>query len=383
MAEQSANIIVATSDSNTELLKTGSLPAYESLGLFDLSQKLIIPALADIHFHWVQDSVCKAPKANLFQWLEKYTYPTEASFADRQFSLIKAQEFAQELIKVGTLYGATYGSVHGHSTEDFFAALPTGLRSNFIAGSMSMTRGEPNYLVETETESLEKTRKLINKFNKNYAFSPRFMPSVSSKFLAAATKLVQESSCWTQTHLAETQDPEESNIKPLETAQLLGPKTILGHCIYLSNNAWSSIAKSRSKIAHCPSSNAPIEELGLGSGLFDYERAEDEGIDWGLASDIGAGPYLSMLDVMQSFVHQHRRAGRSSATATKALYRASLKNTEILGLSRNEQDYIVLDASDLNLKQKPEWILEELLELPRERLNRLIEATYYNGVRIA
>lgn len=342
----------------------------------DSKARLILPALADIHFHWVQDSVTKAPKANLFEWLEKYTYPTEASFADPEFCLIKAQEFATKLIKHGTLYGACYGSVHARSVEDFIAALPAQLKHNFIAGPVSMVRGEPSYLVESEAESLAKNKELLSD---NFAFSPRFMPSVTREFLLRARQELGD--CWIQTHLAETQDPEESNIDMLEG--LLGPKTILGHCIYLSDRAWSILAKSQSKIAHCPSSNAPIEEYGLGSGLFDYERADNEGIDWGLASDIGAGPQLSMLDVMQSFVKQHRRAGRSCATATRALYRASTKNLEILGISNTEQDYIVLDASDINLKQKPEHILEELLELPRQRLNSLVEATYYSGVRIA
>ena len=114
---------------------------------------------------------------------------------------------------------------------------------------------------------------------------------------------------------------------------MLGPKTIFGHCIYLAESEWKLLADSGSRIASCPSSNAPIEQLGIGSGLFDFEKAESLGVPWALASDIGGGPFLSMFDVMRSFVLQNRKVGRHTATFTKALHRTTFKAAELMDLS--------------------------------------------------
>ena len=75
----------------------------------------------------------------------------------------------------------------------------------------------------------------------------------------------------------------------------------------MADNEWKLLADSGSRIASCPSSNAPIEQLGIGSGLFDFEKAELMGVPEALVSDIGGGPFLSMFDVMRSFVLQNKK----------------------------------------------------------------------------
>ena len=48
---------------------------------------------------------------------------------------------------------------------------------------------------------------------------------------------------------------------------LLGPKTLLGHCIHLSEREADALSETGSVAVFCPTSN-----LFLGSGLFDYQR---------------------------------------------------------------------------------------------------------------
>ncbi len=342
----------------------------------DQGPKIILPAFADLHFHWVQDEISLADKTDLFHWLEKYAYPTEAKFSNPQLRAAAIRNFIPKLISAGTLYGAVYGSLHPETVTDFFAALPEALRKNFIVGSPNMITEAPDYLLETAETSLSKTNLLAAKYKNNYAVSPRFLPSVTIELLDQLSKISRANNSWLQTHLAETDDPIESDWNLLEATRALGPSTILAHCLYLDDKGWQAIAKSKSKIAHCPSSNS--SDRGLGSGLFDYERAEAEGIDWALASDIGAGPYLSMLDVMKSFITEHK--SKKSATSTKALYRATLKGCEILGIKNSDKDFVLLNADGINLEQKPEYILEELLSLSREELAGRAEATYCAGV---
>ena len=61
------------------------------------------------------------------------------------------------------------------------------------------------------------------------------------------------------------------------------------------------------------------QKKGLGSGLFDLKTISKNKIRWALGSDIGAGPYLSMVDVMNSFVSQHKKTGL--ANYTRAFFR--------------------------------------------------------------
>ena len=69
--------------------------------------------------------------------------------------------------------------------------------------------------------------------------------------------------------------------------------------------------------------------------MFNFKLSEKHGVDWALASDIGAGPYMSMFDVMRSFISQNEKAGVKGATETKALFRSTLKGAEILELDDN------------------------------------------------
>lgn len=350
----------------------------------DLQDKLIIPCFSDIHFHWVQDDVCLMPKANLMAWLEMYTWPTEAKFEDPRFSRIKADFFFKRLLSVGTTSGVIYSSIHEHSVDHAF----DDVQGDFIVGSVMMTKNSPYYLTESIEESIAKTKALARKYGERYAVTPRFVPSCTNETLLEAAKIARENNCWIQTHLAETKDPEESSWEILDQAGLLTKKTILGHCIHLDDQGYSLLAERGSVIAHCPSSNAPIEQLGLGSGLFDFHKVESLGVEWSLASDIGAGPYLSMFDVMRSFYKQNQAAG-VEVTAIKALYRATLKGCEILGLNQGNFsegkliNFMVIDKKKTsysfeNIANNSEELLKSILNLPREEFDFLVEKTITN-----
>lgn len=337
----------------------------------NFSDKLILPCFADLHFHWVQKDVCLAPKTDLMHWLSSYTWPAESEFADTAYSELKAKQFFQTLSQSGTTMGAIYSSIHEHTIDHVFE----NVHGDFIAGAVMMNRNSPDYLLESQQDSFKKNRRLAQKYGPRYAVSPRFIPSCTEASLREAAKIAEEYGCWIQTHLAETRDKEESAWQTLESTGLLTSKTILGHCLHLDDKGYETIAANASKIAHCPSSNAPIMELGLGSGLLNFEKVESFGIDWALASDIGAGPYLCMLDVMKSFYEQNQKAGSKKATAVKALYRATLKGAEILGLSHKkgnlnvgkDAEFVVINyKTEVNEAEK---LLGEILKIPRKVLN--------------
>ena len=48
-----------------------------------------------------------------------------------------------------------------------------------------------------------------------------------------------------------------------EKSGILGEKTIMGHGIHLSSSELSMLKKTKTAIAHCPTSNAPISKKGV------------------------------------------------------------------------------------------------------------------------
>ncbi len=307
---------------------------------------VILPGFVDLHFHWVQDAVRLMPKASLLTWLKKYTWPYESKFADADFSRAQAKLFAKELLRFGTIAGACYSSLHPHTVTH---ALEN-FQGDFFVGNALMTEESPEYLTHTEREAMKSMKALSKKWGKKYVVTPRFAPTVSGDFLRKIGDFRREHRHFMQTHLSETLEEckfvldlykkfnsysdAKSYTELYKRAGLLSSKSIFGHAIHLSDEEWKMLARSKSAIAHCPTSNAPVPEQGLGSGLFDFKRADSEGVRWGLGSDIGGGPFLSMLDVMQSFVEQNKRAGVKGATATRAFYRATQASADILGLGR-------------------------------------------------
>jgi guanine deaminase len=164
----------------------------------------------------------------------------------------------------------------------------------------------------------------------------------------------------------------------------------MGHGIYLSREELLLLKKTKTAIAHCPTSNAPISEKGLGSGLFDFKLTEKNKIPWALGSDIGGGPYLSMFDVIRSFVQQNKKKKVSGATFIKALYRSTMSGAEILNLEKQcgnldknkFANFIVVKAPKRKTAESAEGVLKSLItpfEKQRAKTDQIVEMTYNKG----
>jgi len=308
---------------------------------------ILLPAFYDLHFHWVQDDVREMPKVSLLEWLEQYTFPAEARFADREYARDKAAQFWRRIVSVGTIGGLCYSSIHEVALEAAMEQAPEG----FKIGNVLMTMNCPESVRQSETEAIQSVARCAKRYKDRYVASPRFAPTTAPAVLSASAQAAESVNCYQQTHLSENLAEIEwvleiyrkfpgyedvtSYTDIYQRAGMLGEKSVFGHCIHLSAEEWQLMADTNSIIASCPSSNAPISELGLGSGLFDFQQAEAYGVRWSLCSDIGGGPFLSMFDVMRSFVAQNRAAG-INAGYVQALYRSTRAGAELLGLGERK-----------------------------------------------
>lgn len=348
---------------------------------------LILPAFTDVHLHWVQNRIRGSAKGQgLLRWLDDCVWPEEALFAGVEYAKQAAAEFFADLARHGTMVGCVYSSVHETALEAFRP--PFG---HFLVGNVLMTENCPPTLQQKAEDVLAITRKWAEKATIGFAVSPRFALTCSMDVMKQAAGIAQRHNCVIQTHLAENLEevalvhqrfPDcRSYTEVYQRAGLLGPRTILGHCIYLDDDELAILKAADAVIAHCPTSNE-----ALGSGRMPIERIQNAGIRWALATDIAAGPSLSMLHVMKTFLRVHAAAG-FRFSPTEALYRATLAGAEALGLAndcgnldvRKEANFLQLDSSAIQSTKSADEVLSALLDSKETDFARLTRSAFFRA----
>jgi len=374
-----------------------TLPA--GLEVFDYRGKLIVPGFIDTHLHYPQTDMIASPAPGLLPWLETYTFPTERQFSDPAHGSEVAEFFLDQLMRSGTTTAMVYCTVHKESVDAFFTASEArGLR--MVAGKVLMDRNCPEFLADTAEGGVADSEELIGRWHKRgrsmYAITPRFAPTSSEAQLTLTGELARRHpDTFIQTHVSENPD-ECSWVKSLFPASrsyldvydhygLLRQRALFGHCIWLDDADFARMADTGAAAAVCPTSN-----LFLGSGLFDFERADAKGVLLSLASDVGAGTSFCMLQTMNEAYKVARMKG-SYLPALRMFYLATLgaaRAMQLEGVIGNftpgaEADFIVLDpaATPLLARRTAECDnLEELLfALALLGDDRAIAATYSGG----
>lgn len=335
----------------------GRLPA--GTPVQDWRGKLIVPGFIDTHIHYPQTDMIASPAPGLLPWLQNCTFPTERAFADAEHAGEVARFFLDELLRCGTTTAMVYCSVHPASVDAFFAESE---RRNLrmIAGKVLMDRNCPDFLCDTAEGGVRDSEDLIRRWHKRgrqlYAITPRFAASSSHAQLQLAGELAQAyPDTFLQTHVAENADeiawvrslfPEaRSYLDVYDRYGMLRPRAMYAHCIWLDDADRTRLCETQSAAAVCPTSN-----LFLGSGLFDFARADAARMQLSLATDVGAGTSFSMLRTMNE-AYKVARMGGSYLPALRMFYLATLGAARALQLEGTignfapgaEADFVVLD----------------------------------------
>ena len=94
----------------------------DGIELHDYSGKLIMPGFIDTHTHYPQTDMIASYGAQLLDWLEKYTFPTERQFSNRNIAEGVAEFFCDELLRNGTTTSAVFATIHPESVDAIFSA---------------------------------------------------------------------------------------------------------------------------------------------------------------------------------------------------------------------------------------------------------------------
>ncbi|MCW0001660.1 guanine deaminase [Pararhizobium sp. YC-54] len=392
---------------NGLIVASGSYEAVKAQAAGDVSEidhrpHLILPGFIDTHLHFPQMQVIGSYAANLLEWLNTYTFPEECRFVETAHAERIAGKFFDEMVRHGTTTAVAYCSVHKASADAFFAeALNRNMR--MIAGKVMMDRNAPQGLLDTPQMGYDETRAVIEQWHgkgrNHVAITPRFAITSTPEQMSAAEALVREfPDLHVQTHLSENRDeidftcalyPDAIDYTDVYARYgLLGPKTLFGHCIHLSEREMDVMSETGSIAVHCPTSN-----LFLGSGLFPLRRltTREKPVRVSFATDIGGGTSYSMLRTMDEAYKIQQLQGER-LNPFESFYYMTRGNAEALSLADKigtlepgtDADFIVLNmAATPAMALKAEVVTslaDELFLLQTMGDDRAIAETYVAGV---
>ena len=374
----------------------------EGAAVHDYRGKLIMPGFIDTHLHFPQTDMIASPAPSLLPWLETYTFPTERQFGDQEHAREVAEFFLDELLRCGTTTAMVYCTVHKESVDAFFEASEA-RNLRMVAGKVLMDRHCPDFLCDTAEGGARESEDLIRKWHKRgrslYAITPRFAPTSSEAQLALAGELAAAyPDTFIQTHVSENHaecawvrelyPKSRSYLDVYDSHGLMRARSMFGHCIWLDDADFARMAETGAAAAVCPTSN-----FFLGSGLFDFEKADAAKVNLSLATDVGGGTSFSMLQTMNEAYKVARLKG-SYLPAARMFYLATLGAARSMQLEGSigcfapgtEADFIVLDPGCTPLlARRTERCtnLEELLfVLALLGDDRAVSATYAAGRKV-
>jgi guanine deaminase len=378
---------------------------YPGLEVVDYRGKILVPGFVDTHVHYPQTEMMGAYGEELLAWLEAYTFPTERAFVDKEYARSVATVFLRELLRNGTTSALVFATVHKGSVEALFEeAEKLGMR--IITGKVLMDRHAPDDLCDTPESGYRESRQLIEAWHKRgrlgYAVSPRFAATSSPAQLREARRLLEESDCHMQTHVAENKrevawveelfrgevPAHTSYLGVYDHFGLLTERAVLAHGVHLADADFALLAARGSALSFCPTSN-----LFLGSGLFRLDFARAQQVKVGLGTDIGAGTSFSLLQTLNEAYKVVKLQG-GKLSALSAFYLATLGSARALALEDQigsllpgrEADFVVLDPAATPLlafrSERATTLEEKLFVLITLGDDRCVRATYVAGALV-
>ena len=289
--------------------------------------KAIEPAFYNCHTH-VSMTILKGlgDDKELHDWLLHDIWPREEKMLPED--IYHASKFAiLEMIKGGTVF---CNDMYQYGEETMKAIDEMGIRG--VVSKPEIDIPTPNLLEEKKKKVLDFVNyKNINENRIIKGMSAHSVYTVSEEFLKFYADVAKKNNMPLHIHACETKVEVDqclnnhkcTPIEYLEKCGLLTDKTILAHCVHLSDKDIEIIKKHNTKIAHCPVSNFKLK-----SGLMAFQKLHDSGILVTLGTDGSASNNsLGMLEEMKvCALNAKTQANSSVAGNVYDIYKTATEN---------------------------------------------------------
>lgn len=357
---------------------------YKDIEVIDFGEKIICPGLVDLHIH--------APQYNfrgmgmdleLLDWLNTYTFPSEAKFKDEDYAKRSYQRFVDYLKYGPNTRHVIFSSLHVKSTIILMDLMEKSKMVSFV-GKVNMDRNggvdlEEKDAVESEKATLDWLESIKGKYKNTYPIlTPRFIPSCTDELLEKLRKIKDDYNLPIQSHLSENLGEIEWVKELVPKAKFYGDaynifdlfgknnKTVMAHCVYSNEDEQDLIKENGVFIAHCPDSNT-----NLTSGIAPAGKYLREGQKIGLGSDVAGGTHASIFKAMADAIKVSKLRYRlvdekiKPLSLEEAFYMGTLGGGEFFGKVGSfekgyEFDAIIID--DEKLLEEDKFDLKQRLE---------------------
>ncbi len=344
----------------------------------NLNGKLVIPGLIDTHVHLAQALIrgC-ADDMNLIPWLLERVWPLQGNYTYEDGKVSAALCIA-EMLKSGTTAFIEAMLAGRYGFEGVAEVVEqSGIRASIgkivmDIGTYAESNGQMHPgLVEDRVTTVRDTLALFDKYDGGAEgrlrvwFGPRTPGGVTPELYREAAKLSKERGMGLTVHLAEVKSDmdfisKQYGMSPVEYAGSvglldLGPKCVLAHGIWFTDEDLKLLAETGATVSHNPSSNSK-----LASGFCRVPEMLDLGVNVALGCD--GGPSNNAYDLIREMklaavIHKAKTLDPLVVDAESVLEMGTLNGARAMGrldeigsLEVGKQaDLVIIDTSSLHL----------------------------------
>jgi len=261
--------------------------------------KLSLPLFVNAHTHVAMVAFRgMAEDLPLQVWLEKHIWPSEAKYVSPKFVYENTKKAIREMKKNGI--GAFCDM---YFFEDEVAKVAKEMKINVLIGEVILDFPTPS--AKNAGIALGITERLLKKYKNDpyasVAVAPHSIYAVSRETLIKCRDLAKKYNVPIHIHLAETKfefnECKRKNkctpVEYLDRLKILDDKTILAHCVWVTDKDIDILAKRKANVVHCPLSN-----LKLGSGVAPVAKMIARGVNVALGTDGAASS--NRLDIWEA-----------------------------------------------------------------------------------
>lgn len=328
----------------------------------------LVPGLVDTHMHLAQSLLrgC-ADDLSLVDWLKKRVWPIQAAFTEAD-GRVSAELSMLEMVKSGTtsFVGVDVVSRYGFDgiAESVAKAGMRGALAKSVMDSPGYGRKGrimPEGLVEEKGATIREARSMVRKWNGvkdglvRTWVAPRSLGGCSRGLYEEVAGLAREMRTRVTMHLAEVREDvryakQNFGLTPFEFIQkvgLAGPRSLFAHMVWLSGSDVRSVGKTKSNVAHCPSSNTK-----LASGFAKVPELLEGGANVGLGCD--GAPSNNSYDMIREMklaavIHKARLLDPLTMPAASVLDMATINGAKAMGMDKEVGSIEVGRKADLVL----------------------------------
>jgi 5-methylthioadenosine/S-adenosylhomocysteine deaminase len=318
---------------------------------------LAIPGLVNSHTHLAMTLMRGyADDMELMPWLQEKIWPLEAKLTEEDIRW-GVKLGCLELIRFGV---TCYNDMYYFMDATAEATKEMGLRA-FLSGVIFDSR--PDLASEVEP--------FIRRWQGDDLIRPAIGPhaiyTCSGETLSWAADMARKYDVMLHTHLSETKGEVEACVKehggsPVEYLDSLGflsSRVVAAHCVWVSDQDISILAKRKASVAHCPVSN-----LKLAAGIAPVGKLRLAGVNVCLGTDgASSNNNLNLFEEMKvASIVQKNACCRPTVLKAKSIWEMATENAyRAFGLDIGLREGCLADLALVDMR-KPWMIPQTSLE---------------------